>query len=240
MAQATFKYLDSVGVVHTQSFDITYIKGLDDVDKVRFVPPILYDIVDGSKETAFKGFQRIITVELQSINTNEDYLRVFLQADSKSITYTGATLVAEECQIVFESTDYENEWLNDFQYTKRYILEIVENTVRTFFPVPIAPVDNMIGYIKTKDKIVGTQATPEFFEINVSKLQYNYGTTVYPTISLLSYNVSIIANGAPYQDAKINNYGDIAQNGDNIRFYLAVSDTGSPSDDGFYYTDIVI
>jgi hypothetical protein len=241
VAQATFKYLDSVGVVHTQAFNTMSVKGMDDVDKVRFIPPILYDIVDGRKETAFKGFQRIITVELQAINTNEDFLRAFLQASDKSFTYTGFTLVAEECQIVFESSEYENEWINDFQHTKRYIIEIVESVVRVLFPVPVIPVDNVIGCIKTKVKIEGTQSAPETFVTSVGKLATYDGTLPYPVISLLSYNVSLIINGTPYQDAKINQVGSPTQSGSNISFQLAVSDTGSPvSSDGFFYVDIVV
>ena len=95
-------------------------------------------------------------------------------------------------------------------------------------------------YIKLKVKIEGTQAAPETFTTNSGKLQYNYGTTPFPGISLLSYIVSVFCNSTPYQDAKINQVGDVTQSGSNISFQLAVSDSGNPSSDDFYYTDLTI
>ena len=50
--------------------------------------------------------------------------------------------------------------------------------------------------------------------------------------------ITVIANGVPYQDAKINQYGTTTQNGNNIDFYLAVSDVGNASADGYFYCDI--
>jgi hypothetical protein len=240
MQNGIFKYLDSIGVVHTQSFAMLSVKGCDDPDRVELVPPIRYDMRDGYAETAFKGFRRVITMELNVLSAYEDYIRAFLQAQSKSVTWQGRNIVSEQVQVVWEGETYENEWIDNYEGSKKYILELRENTIRTVWPVPINPVENMIGYIKTKVKIAGTQTSPETFTTNSGKLQYNYGTTVYPPISLLSYVVSVIANGAPYQDGKINQVGDVTQSGNNITFQLAVSDAGNPSADTYFYADIAI
>jgi hypothetical protein len=239
--QTTFKYLDSLGNVQTHIFDVLSVRGVDKPWKWRNVPDKVFDISDGGKRTEYRGFKRIFSVELAVLQAYEDYIQAFLQADTKSITYQGTNLISEENQVVFESAEYENEWIGDCELAKKYVIEFVESTIRTFWPVPTVPViaDDLM-YIKTKVKIEGTQASPETFTTNAGKLQYNYGTTAFPSISLLSYVVTVICNGVPKQDAKCNQVGDITQSGSNISFQLAVSDAGNPSGDGFFYFDIII
>jgi hypothetical protein len=242
VAIGIFKYLDSLGVVHTQSFDILSVKG-NSPDSVRFVPPLLNNAVDGSTETQYKGFQRKFRYELKAINLNEDYLRSFLQASAKSITYQDFGFVTQESQVVFEEDNYENEWIDGFEHDKKYVIELIESTVRTVFPerwIDNNPTDSMIGYTKIKVKIEGTQASPELFTTNLGKLAITTVGSLYPVISLLSYVVVIIANGSPYQDRKINQVGDIVQSGGNISFFLALSDTGADSSDTYSYADITI
>jgi hypothetical protein len=237
---ATFKYMDSLGVVHGQSFDVLAIHGMDDPDRVRFVPAILYDTLDGGKETAFKGFQKIITVELRALNTNEDYLRAFLQAGAKSITYQGSNLVSEENQVVYESAEYENEWFDDFKLAKKYIIELVESTIRHVWAVRTQPADTMIGALKLKVPITGTLASPETFTTNAGKLLLTEDGLPFPVMSLLSYDITVRSNGTLYQDSKISQVGDVSQSGDNITFQLATSDIGSEAVGGGFFSDIVI
>jgi len=131
--------------------------------------------------------------------------------------------------------------LNGFKAEKLFTFELLESVVRTEWPsTTIIPIPDTHEYIIKKVKIVGTNASHESFTTNSGKLQYNYGTTPLPSINLLSYIVSIVANGAIYQDAKINQVGNITQSGSNISFSLAVSDTGNASDDTFFYADIII
>jgi len=89
-----------------------------------------------------------------------------------------------------------------------------------------------------KIKVIGTQANTEQFITGSGKLLYNYGATVFPPIDLTTTSVSMICDGSIYQDAKINQVGNISQSGNNISFFLAVSDTGKASIDGFCYCDI--
>ena len=107
---ATFKYHDNVGVVHSQSLGVLPVKGIDMPYKVKFVPAQIFEIVDGSKRTEYKGFQRIISVALSQLNQYEDFIRSFLQADSKSITYQGVNIVSEEVSTVWTETNIEDEW----------------------------------------------------------------------------------------------------------------------------------
>ena len=131
--------------------------------------------------------------------------------------------------------------LNGFKAEKLFTFELLESVVRTEWPsTTIIPIPDTDVYIIKKVKIVGTNASQESFTTNSGKLQYNYGTTPLPSINLLSYIVSIVANGAIYQDAKINQVGNITQSGSNISFSLAVSDTGNASGDTFFYADIII
>jgi hypothetical protein len=233
--------LDSLGSVQKKTFTTLSVRGLDIPFKVKFVPPeAFYKPVDGSSRTNYQGFQRIIQVELGAINSDEDFIRAFFQAATKSFAYQGSLIVSEECQVTYESPSFEDAWFDEYKYTKKYIFELTENTVRTEWPTPIQPVVADIMYIKLKVKIEGMNVAPETFITNSGKLQYNYGTTPFPGISLLSYIVTIISNGAPYQDAKINQVGNVTQSGSNISFQLAVSDTGNPSSDGFFYADISI
>lgn len=240
MQNATFKYLDSLGVVQTHVFDVLDVRGVDKPWKWRLVPDKIFDIADGSKRTEYRGIQRVFLIKLAVLQNQESYIQAFLKADAKSITYQGTNLVAEEDQVVYESPEYENEWLEECGLLKYYVIELVESTVRTEWHVPKKPTGDDIIYIKKNVRVEGTQASPETFLTNTGKLQYNYGTTVFPDISLLSYNASIICNGVPLQDGKCNQVGEVTQSGSDITFQLAVSDSGNPSNDGFFYFDILI
>lgn len=241
METATLRYLDSLGTVQKKDFEVLSVEGLDIPKKLRFIPPQIYDIVDGSKATEYRGFQKIIGVSLSPINSNETFIEKFLQAGTKSLAYQGINVVSEEDQVVFETAEFESEHFDGFKYEKLYKFELTEKTVRHVWGFPTIPiVDNMIGYIKIKVKIEGTQASPETLTTNTGKLAYNFNTTVFPAISLLNYNVSVICNGTPYQSGKINQVGDVSQSGSDITFQLAHSDSENPSDDGFWYADLVI
>ena len=233
--------MDSLGNVQKKTFTTLSVRGSDTPFKVRFVPPeAFYKSVDGSSRTNYQGFQRIIQVELGAINADEDFIRAFFQAASKSFAYQGSNIIAEEVQVVYESPSFEDTWFDNFKYTKKYVFELTENTVRTEWPSPLQPILVDIVYLAKNIKVEGTQATPETFITNSGKLNYNYGTTKFPGISLLSYIVSISCNATPMQDAKCNQVGDVTQSGSNISFQLAVSDSGNPAPDGFYYFDLQI
>jgi hypothetical protein len=232
---AILKYLDS-GTLYTQSLEVINIRGLTTPYKWELVPKIINEFSDGHKETQYKGFRRIIGVELAPVHDYEDFIRKFLKADSKSLTYNLDSVVTDSGNLTFDEGELENAWADDYRNTELFTFELKEDAIRTVWPS--SPVDNMTGCIKAKVKIEGTQTSPETFTTNVGKLLTMQNGQSYPTISLLSYNPSVLLS--EYQAATVNRVGDIAQSGGNITFQLAVDDIGNPSDDGYYYADIVI
>jgi hypothetical protein len=239
--QAQLQYFDILGNNYIQTFNVLFVRGMDLPYKWNFIPPeAYYKFPDGSARTNYVGFQRIIAVELTALDSNEAFIEAFLQSVTRILTYQGINFVPEDCVVVYESSAFNDEWFDDFKHTKKYVFELIESSIHQVWPVPTPIVITDIMYIAKKVKIEGTQATPELFTTNSGKLQYNYGTTPFPNISVTGYNVTIMCNAAPYQDAKVNQVGDITQSGLNIAFYLAVSDTGNPSSDGFFYADLTI
>jgi hypothetical protein len=232
--------LDSLGSVQKKTFTTLSVRGLDIPFKVKFVPPeAFYKPVDGSSRTNYQGFQRIIQVELGAINSDEDFIRAFFQAATKSFAYQGSNIVAEEVQVVYESPSFEDTWFDNFKYTKKYVFELTENIIRTEWSIPKQPEDNLgFIYLKSKVVIAGIQGSPEIFTTNSGKLSTDAWGNTYPNISLLSHKVTVIT--VPYQSGKINQTDIISQAGSNISFPLAHSDSENPSDDGFWYADIII
>lgn len=221
---ATFRYLDSLGVVQKQDFDVLSIKGMDRVGKFKLIPSQVFGIVDGSKRTEYRGFKRIISVELTPINADEDFVRAFLQASAKSIAYQGLCLASEESQVVFEESEIEGEQIDGFKYEKQFKFELTESAIRHEWYVPVPFEDNMTGFIVHDVEVVGTSGSPEAFETNVGKLQYQHGATVFPPISLLANKVAIVFD---YDQAwAFNRVGEVTQSGNNIKFYLALSGSG--------------
>lgn len=129
------------GTIYTQSFTALAVKGADDPEKVRFVPPLVLSIVDGSKETQFRGFQRIIDFDLGVVSsaTDRKTIQEFLNANTRSILYQGINVVPEEILVVNEQGEIENEWMFDFSLAKRFSLEVVEKTTRTSWPIVFPP-----------------------------------------------------------------------------------------------------
>jgi len=97
-----------------------------------------------------------------------------------------------------------------------------------------------LGNTKVGVKIEGTQDSPETFTTNVGKLQYQYGSVVFPPMDTSNYIISILSNAVKYQDANINQVGGITQVGNNISFQLAMNNGAMASSDGSIYADITI
>lgn len=243
MDTITCKYLDSSGVVHSKTLGVVIVKGFDAPDKIEFVPQVVYDYADGRLRTQFRGFRR--TPHIEGAITNDatvfQFLLLWQNANTKSISYQGFAILAEEVGFVpLDEKGFEIEWNQDYALAKKFILDIVESGIHSAFPIPIPITTDDIVYIAKKVKITGTESSPEIFTTNSGKLQYNYGVTPFPAISLLTYNVSVDIDGTPYQDCHFFIVSDVSQSGENITFSVARSHAGKPSGDGFYYADIKI
>lgn len=242
MATIRLKYIDSAGAIQTETVEIVSLRGFDDPDSVSFVPPILYSFIDGTRRTAFRGFRRVIYVDFGVIPDESAHRAIlaFMQSDTRSVFYNSVGLGYEEIFVLPQQSEYENEWLDECRIGKRYVLQLTENVIRNVWSSYTPPSTVDIMYIKNHVRIVGTQASPETFTTNSEKLDVDETGTTYPAMSLLSFVATVIVNGTPYQDAKINMVGVVTNSGNNLTFQLAVSDGGAPSEDGYYYADIII
>lgn len=240
MASVTLKYVDSVGATRSATIGILSIKGFADPDSVMIWPPVINKYADGSIQSQFKGFRRVITIDFGVVESAADreFIRAFLIANTRSVYYYENNVGGEEIIVAHDLTDYENEWKENASQFRNYKITVVEKVIRDSWTSYTPPSTVDIMYIKNKVKIEGTQAAPETFTTNSGKLATSGSGNPFPNISLLSYVVTIIT--PPYQDAKINQVGSITQSGSNISFQLAVSDAGNASGDGFYYCDIIV
>ena len=243
-----FKYVDSFGATQSRSLQAISVRGFDDPDLVQFVPPVQNNLVDGTIETQFKGFRRVITFDcgVLSSATDRKFVLSWGNANTRSIVYVSPDLGSEEIIVTPDynhgatAFEYNNNWINDFVGGKQFIIQVVENAIRNtwYNYVPASGVD--IIYIAKKIKITGTQASPQTFQTNSGVLATDATGQVFPAMSLTSWAISVICNGVPYQETQINQVGDVSNVGTDISFQLAVSDAGSPSGDGFFYTDLLI
>ena len=227
------KYYDTEW--HTQTFEALSVKGLDDPDKVQ-ICGFQFPAIDGGIIEHILGFRRVITADLGVVNTHALRLWVlnFLQNETRT-----AHLGNDNAYSVLGTPEgQESYWQHETSLGRSFVLELLESRIRRRWQYEVS--ENMASYTIHKVDVTGTQASPELFTTNTGKLEFYYGTTPFPDFNITSHVVSVISNGAPYQDAKINQYGDIVQNGSAINFYLAVSDAGNASSDGKFYTDITI
>ena len=241
MEAVTVKYKNS-GTVYSQAFGALSVRGFDNPDKVSFFPPILYDKIDGSKETAFKGFRRIITVDLGVVSSrdNRKLVQSFLDSNDKFILFKGEETEIRQARVVFENGEYENDWKWDTNLGRSFSLELIENSIHTRWPWP--PSDTMIGYSINNVLLIGTQEAPEYFVTNVDKLLYRFGTTGWPDINIDDYNITFVFG--PYSNFTVNQVGAIDQVGTNIGFYLAMGSNPMAISGGTYdgqiRTDVTI
>lgn len=239
MQTVLLKYVDGMGSVQKMQLPFLSVRGFDEPDEIQLVPPRIARLFNGFLRTQFKGFRRVVTVNFGVLGSSERaFLFRFFSSNTRSI-YLGVTAGQEE-EIIFatDQTEYESEWRQNCVLGRSFTLKFAENAIRNAWTdyTPASGIDIM--YIKKKVKIIGTQESPEEFTTNSGKLVTMETGLSYPSISLLSWVVSV--DTVPYQDAKINQVGDVVNTGTNLTFSLAVSGAGSPSPDGYYYADIII
>ena len=246
MDSAIFKYVDSSGATQSRTIQVSLVKGFEEPDLVAFFPQIQNNFVDGTIETQFQGFRRVITFDCGVLSSRADRLFVqrFLTANTRSVSYQAADIGIEEIIVSHDynhngtAFEYDDTWINDSSLGKQFILYLVENAIRNVWSsyTPASGVDYI--YIAYKIKVTGTQASPQTFQTNAGTLTLDATGKVFPAMSLLTWAVTIAFS--PYQDGKINRVGAITNVGTDISFQLAISDGGAPSGDGFFYTDIII
>lgn len=240
------KYVDSTNTVQSDTIQVLSVRGFEEPDLVQFWPPIQNNLVDGTIETQFKGFRRVITFDCGILSNRTDrlFIQKFLNANTRSISYNGQSLGVEEIIVSLDfnhnatAFEFNDEWVNGFIYGKQFILYVVENAIRNVWYnyTPASTVD--ILYLATKIKVTGTNASPQTFQTNSGQLATDATGKVFPGMSLLTYAVTV--DPISLQDGKIARVGAITNVGAAISFQLAVSDAGAPSGDGFFYCDLLI
>ena len=245
MQTATLKYLDTSNAIHTATVEVLSTRGIDEPDDVEFFPAILETYRDGSTGTKFTGFRRVISMDVLTVDdrTTDKFIEAWLAANKRSLTYNESNILGIETFVVPDNAKkFDVVLLNGAKIAKRWPLRLVENVLRQTWPDYPQPVVTDEMYIAKNVTIVGTEASPETFTTNAGKLLYNYGTTPFPSISLLSYNVSVVV--VTKQDCVVNRVGDIVQSGSDISFQLAISNAGTPLFDGsgnpYVIGDIII
>lgn len=232
----TLKYYDTEW--HSQAFTALSVKGLDDPDKVQ-ICGFQFPAIDGSIIEQVLGFRRVITADLGTVQTHA--LRVWVHNFLNSETRLAHIGDDNVFSIIGTPEGFESYWQHDSELGRSFTLELLEKRIRWRWATQAS---GDMQYIINHIEVTGTQTSPELFTTNSGKLAFNYDTTPYPDFGTYitegSHIVTIIANGTPYQDAKINLYGEPSANGAAMDFYLAVSDAGNPSSDGKYYVDICI
>ncbi len=221
------------------------VHGITDPDDAAPWPAVRDEYRDGATRTKYKGFRRLIDVgfEVISDSTEEHFLLAFLDANFKSVTYGNEDMALLETIVAPQDAgSYATQWDHGFKEAKLYSLKLLEDSIRTLWPLELQVVDgdpSMIVYMISHVQVVGTRDNPELFTTNSGKLLYNYGTTPFPEISLLSYQVSIGLTKCQERGAA--KVGTVTQNGPNISFYLGLDTFGNDDPtDGSDYFDIRI
>ena len=215
--------MDELGAVQKHEFETLYVSGFDAPTNYKMLPPEVYELLDGTTKTEYRVFKKIISVSLEPIETGDEFLLAFFKAPVRSMEYQGHNIVSEEEQVAWEEIDVESYWIDDFKLQKQFDFKLI-GTARSSWIDPVPHKDNMTGFIIHDVEVIGTLDSPEEFETNVGKLQFQHDAVVFPPISLLSNKVTILFD---YDQAwMFQRVGAITQSGNNIKFHLAMSGSG--------------
>lgn len=230
----TLRYTRS-GTIQTRVFPVLAVKGSDTPDAM-LIHGVQHRYLNGSTEEQILGLNKRISIDFGVVEEREAraFLADFIKAEQRSYEYS----TQNEGVVLEKFEDYANEWLEDIELGRRFILPFISEALYKQFPVAAEVVELM--YLKKKVKIEGTQASPESFTTNVGKLATMETGAAYPVFNAATHVFTVDVNGSPYQEAKVNIVGMPSISGGNITFQAAVSDFGNASGDGFYYADVKI
>jgi len=218
-----------------RSYAALSLRGFDEPDEVRLIGRP-HEYPDGSLDEQLRGFKRVITIDFGVLQNLADriFILKFLNGAKRQVrTATQVAFVALE-----DPGRYANEWIDNLQHGKRFILRLIDEGVYTIFPTPATVTEIM--YLKSKVEITGTQSSPEAFTTNSGKLATDETGQAYPTFNEATHVFHVSVNGAPYQEAHVNIVNKPTVSSGNITFQAAVQDGGKPAADGKFYADIAI
>lgn len=232
----TFRY-HSGATTYSRTFTALAVRGLDEPDRVEFVPPLQVQAMDGGILGYIKGFRRIITVRIGVLQETADraFMLNFVRSNDRWI-YLGS-LASVYC--VLENPDeFENTWLYDTSLMRYFEIGLKETVTYQEWPELVEPTADTLSYIKWNVEITGTLASPQTLTTNAGALTLDETGNPYPAINLAAYVPMIKLT--ELQDCLIVQTANPTQSGTDITFQVAHSDIGNPYADGKFYADIEI
>jgi hypothetical protein len=115
-----------------KEFTALSVRGLDDVDEVRFFVAENCELPDGSLFQRIPAFRRVITIDLGVLLVKSDrvWLSDFMDSSDKHIIYG-----TEDVPVVLEDPEgYENEWPDGLEAARYYVLKLEEMNARATVP----------------------------------------------------------------------------------------------------------
>lgn len=116
----------------SQSFDEVSIRGLDDVDSVKFFVVADEVLIDGSLHQEVLAFRRVITLDLGVIlnKTDRVWLRGCFLSDDKHVVTTGEDVPV----ILSDAGTFDNEWIDNCELARYYVITCEEKNARDYVP----------------------------------------------------------------------------------------------------------
>ena len=131
MDSVTLKY-DGGG--ETKTFSVMGVRGLDDVDDLKFWPRIQNELLDGTMNEIVTKFRRIITIDFGVIETKADrvWLVLFMLAPDKVIVCASPS---EDVPVVLADVEgMQNEWIDGLDFARSFTLSFQEIAVNSTAP----------------------------------------------------------------------------------------------------------
>lgn len=241
MDQATLSYVDDSNVLQSALVDVLGVRGYNDPDEIELFPAIADEAIDGTIETKFTGFRRVITVLAITENdsTTDKFVQSFMVANTRTLLYDGDSVVGTDTNVVPDADNqFENVWLDGFKPGKLWTIKITENIVRQSWPSGAAPTYDEMAYIKTDVVVTGTEVSPQTFTTNSGALATDGSGNPYPVINLATSVPHLSLSSK--QGRLVHQVGDFVQVGDNVSFQLALIDMGPNNSSGQNLVDIGI
>ncbi len=121
-------------VPQSKTLSVLRVKGFDDADEVEYHNVFQNTSDDGTIYEYADGYRRIITVDFGVIQNKIDriFLHDFVRArNTKKISYGNESNLAV---VLHDMEGFSNEWIDDVEVAKNYVLRLKEKNLRTVNP----------------------------------------------------------------------------------------------------------
>jgi hypothetical protein len=228
---ATFEYDGTT----TRDFGVLSLRGFDNPEEVIIVG-VQHRLLDGSFSESIRGFNRVVTLDLGVLSDRDDrnYLLEWSRSEERQIRFAGDTVYAA----LEDPLRLQNEWLENLNFARRFVLRVIDSSVKQSFG-SVSTGDDLM-YFKAKVQITGTEGSPQTLTTNSAPLAAMETLAAWPTFNASTHKFHVEVNGAPYQSAPVYLANNPSVLAGNLTFQVAVGYGGNASGDGNYYSDIAI